>query len=106
MIKPAAIMALPLFALAACNSNSRDAEDIAARPTADVTASDIATGAATMVPPVGSPGTPSDRTQTGASPTPAPTDAGRSGINRTTGTTGSGANRPNAGATTQAMPQE
>lgn len=106
MTKPAAIFTLPLLALAACNSNSRDPDDAAARPTADVTASDIATGAATMVPPVGSPGTPSDQTQTGPTPTAAPTDAGRAGVNVTTGTTGSGANRPNAGATTQAMPKE
>lgn len=105
MIKLAYTLALPLLALAACN-DSRDADDVAARPTADITASDIATGAATMVPPVGSPGTPADQTQTGPTPTAAPTDAGRTGMNRSTGTNASGANRPNAGATSEAIRQE
>lgn len=108
MLKSAPWLALPLL-LAACN-NSRDEEDIAARPTADITASEAAAGVAPMVPPVGSPGTPGDRTQTGptptATPTPASTDAGRTGVNVTTGTTGSGANRPNAGATSEAIRKE
>lgn len=127
MFKPAPLLVrpllfTPLLLLAACN-NSRDEDDVAARPTADITASDAAAGMATMVPPVGSPGTPSDRTTPGAIPsnepsaipgatntaagrTGAATDAGRSGVNRTTGTTSNGANRPNAGATTQAIRQE
>lgn len=109
MIKPAIALALPLLALTACN-NSRDEDDVAARPTADITASDIATGATTMIPPVGNPSSPANQTQTGPVPTgaatAAPTDAGRSGINRSTGTNGSGANRPNAGATTQAIRKE
>lgn len=108
MLKSAPWLALPLL-LAACN-DSRDPDDVAARPTADISASDAAAGAATMVPPVGSPGSPQDRTQTGPMPTPAPipapTDAGRGGVNKTTGTTGSGANRPNAGATSEAIRQE
>ena len=105
MIRPAIALALPLLALTACN-NSRDEDDVAARPTADITASDIATGAATMIPPVGNPTSPANQTQTGPASTAAPTDAGRSGVNRTTGTNSSGANRPNAGATTQAIRQE
>ncbi|MFM6949996.1 MAG: hypothetical protein ACKOW1_03115 [Novosphingobium sp.] len=105
MIKPAIVLALPLLALAACN-NSRDEDDLAARPTADVTASDIATGAATMIPPVGNPNSPANQTQTGPATTKAPTDAGRGGVNRSTGTNGSGANRPNAGATSEAIRKE
>lgn len=109
MLKPATWLALPLLVLTACN-NSRDEEDIAARPTADITASDAAAAGATMVPPVGSPGTPADQTQTGptptVAPTAAPTDAGRTGMNRSTGANASGANRPNAGATSEAIRKE
>lgn len=96
-------LALPLLALTACN-NSRDADDAAARPTADITASEAAAGMATMVPPVGSGDTPSDRAIPGAASTAA-ADAGRSGVNRS-GANTSGANRPNAGATTPAIRQE
>ncbi len=130
MFKPAKLLALPLsgaLLLAGCN-NSRDEDDIAARPTADITASDAAAGMATMIPPVGNPSSPANQSTPGAIPSKepssipgatntatgkmgdrtmaAPTDAGRSGVNRTTRTTSNGANRPNAGATTPAIRQE
>jgi len=120
-IKPALTLVLPLLALAACN-DSREADDVAARPTADITASDAAAAGATMVPPVGSAGTPADQTIPGAIPSQEPssipgatntaagkggaTDAGRTGVNRSTGTNASGANRPNAGATSEAIRKE
>lgn len=127
MSKPAIGLTLPALvlsalALAACN-NSRDEDDIAARPTADITASEAAAGAATMVPPVGNPNSPANQSTPGAIPAQEPssipgatntaagrmggsTDAGRSGVNRSTGTNSSGANRPNAGATTEAIRKE
>ena len=76
------LLGLALLTLGGCNRST--AENAAAQPTADITATDIASGTATSIPAPGAPGnpsdaassTPTDMTQI-ASPAPAPPPAAK-----------------------------
>lgn len=96
MFKSALTLALPLLALAACNTDSRDPDDAAAQPTADITASEAAAGQAPMIPPVGNPSSPANQSTPGAIPATEP-----SSIPGATNTAAA-----NAGATTEAIRKE